>query len=191
MALGRKKWRISHPVIDSDLLPWGLACVPRDAARGCASVLRFDSNMLSRRNPNRSARRFVSNRELHWSTSSDGNRNLRGPGGIRGVEEDEIQLSGRKLVAVKSVQQVQVDEHQFAVTRRAQSLEHQVQPQDFSAAVNFLSDHSCLAAQLERAQVFIGDKRQQRLLRQSTMASVKVAEIVAPLLVHEGKQPVD
>ena len=72
-----------------------------------------------------------------------------------GVVQDKVQLLRRKFFCVRRIEKVKVHQHQLPVTDLSQRFKHQIHPNRFARAVDFLANISGHAREFQRAQIFV------------------------------------
>src|SRR5215469_6809444 len=63
------------------------------------------------------------------------------------VVQHEIEPARWELPDVKAIQQIEVHQHQFAITHLAESFEHEIHPNAFTRAINLLANVPGLSAE--------------------------------------------
>src|SRR5262249_13557885 len=111
-----------------------------------------------RRNLEFASERLTRGGEADGLTLRRGNRDVCDTFLGRRIIKNELQTICGELPGVRRIQQIQIDEQKLAVVHTAQSFKHQVHPQAFAGAVNFLADVAGLSSKLEGAEIFEGNK---------------------------------
>src|SRR5581483_1652977 len=88
------------------------------------SILHLDSKVLSCCNGQWSAHGSALGLKADGSATCHGNGHFGGAACIGWIEKDKIKLAWGKRPGVEQIQQIQVQEHQFAIVCRAHRLEH-------------------------------------------------------------------